>query len=59
MTIGVGGSSREVALARLSDMTAGLEPISKAEYQERLDKAASLMREKGWAAMLAGSDREE
>jgi Xaa-Pro dipeptidase len=43
MTIGVGGSSPQAELAKLQDMTAGVEAISKAEYQARLDKACALM----------------
>ncbi len=43
MTIGVGGSNAETELARLSDMTTGLEPISKAEFAERIQQACALM----------------
>lgn len=53
MTIGVGGKSELDALAALTDMTAGLSPISLDEYQTRLDRAAYVMRQKGWRAMIA------
>jgi len=44
MTIGVGGSNAETELARLSDMTIGIEPIVKDEFQARIDKACALMK---------------
>lgn len=44
MTKGVGGQTQEAALATLSNMTAGAEPIGLAEYQTRLEKAQSLMK---------------
>ena len=47
MTIGVGGKTQEQALAELSNMTANVQPIQNAEYQQRLDKAQKLMRENG------------
>lgn len=47
MTIGVGGSTAEQELAKLSDMTQGVEAIPKSEYQARIDKAQSLMQEHG------------
>ncbi len=53
MTTGVGGSTTEEALARLTDMTDGITPIGKPEFQARLDRAATLMRDRGWQAMLA------
>ena len=37
MTLGVGGSTPEQALARLQDMTAGAQPIGEAEYQARIE----------------------
>jgi len=43
MTIGVGGKTREAALAALSDMTKGVQPISKAEYLQRIAKAQAFM----------------
>ncbi len=57
MTIGVGGSSKEAALARLTNMMAGAEPIALAEYQARIERACARMRELGLSAMYlhAGS----
>ena len=51
MTIGVGGSSFEQALASLSDMTAGVEPITHDEFQARITKAQRLMAEQNIAAL--------
>ena len=51
MTIGVGGKSREAALATLSNMTAGVVPIARAEYQQRIHKAQACMRDSGIAAI--------
>src|SRR4029079_10796466 len=51
MTHGVGGTSREAALARLSNMMNGVVPISEAEYRSRIARAQSLMREQGIAAI--------
>jgi len=45
MTIGVGGSTAEKELARLSDMTQGAKPIEKAEYASRIARAQQLMRD--------------
>lgn len=43
MTIGVGGQTAEQALATLSDMTAGISPISAQEFHARISKAQSYM----------------
>jgi Xaa-Pro dipeptidase len=51
MTIGVGGSTQQEALAKLSNMTAGVKPITLGEYQERLSKAQKLMKEVGLDAV--------
>ncbi len=51
MTIGVGGKTANEALAGLSDMTAGVEPISHVEYAERIAKAQNLMVEQGLDAL--------
>lgn len=45
MTIGVGGSTAEKELSKLSDMTHGVEAIGKQEFQRRIDHACGLMRE--------------
>lgn len=51
MTIGVGGLTAEQALAGLSDMTHGVEPIAVAEFQERINKAQGLMKSLGLDAV--------
>ncbi len=51
MTKGVGGMSPEQALARLSDMSAGVAPISQAEFTARIAKAQTLMAEHNLAAL--------
>ncbi|MDH4611194.1 Xaa-Pro peptidase family protein [Pseudomonas sp. BN102] len=58
MTVGVGGKTPEQALAGLTNMTAGMEPIGLGEYQARIAKAQGLMREQGLAALYldAGSN---
>ena len=45
MTIGVGGSTAQQELARLTDMTSGIVPISDAEFQARCEKAQLLMKQ--------------
>lgn len=51
MTIGVGGSTIEQALAKLDNMTQQVAPISNDELNTRLQKAQSLMQQQGIAAM--------
>ncbi len=51
MTIGVGGSTIEAELDKLSDMTADIVPIDIAEFQARLDKARTLMKKQGLDAI--------
>ncbi|MDN0083949.1 Xaa-Pro peptidase family protein [Crenobacter sp. SG2305] len=51
MTIGVGGSSREQALAALQDMTARVVPIALPEYRQRIASAQQRMRELGIGAL--------
>ena len=51
MTKGVGGWTADEALAKLSDMTAGVEPIALEEFQARIDKAQTLMVEQGLCAL--------
>lgn len=43
MTIGVGGSNAESELAKLTDMTADVLPISTVEFETRIKKAQELM----------------
>jgi len=50
MTLGVGGSTAEVELAKLSDMTSDVTPISADEFQERIRKAQKIMQEHSIAA---------
>lgn len=56
-TIGVGGSTPEAALARLTNMTEGVAPIGEAAYRARLAQAQARMRELGIDALYlnAGS----
>lgn len=51
MTIGVGGKTKEEALATLSDMTAGVSPIEITEYQARIIRAQNMMVEQGMDAL--------
>lgn len=51
MTVGVGGSTFEAELARMSPMLDGVEPISVAELRGRVEKAQRLMREQGIQAL--------
>ncbi|MEC5161789.1 MULTISPECIES: M24 family metallopeptidase [unclassified Janthinobacterium] len=58
MSVGIGGKSIDEALASLSDMSAGMVPIGKAEHLQRIDKAQAFMRAQGIAAIYlnAGSN---
>ncbi|MDC8758637.1 M24 family metallopeptidase [Janthinobacterium fluminis] len=49
--MGIGGKSIDEALASLSDMTAGMVAIGKAEHLQRIGKAQAYMREQGIAAI--------
>ena len=51
MTIGIGGSNAAAELQKLSDMTAGIQPIELNEYQQRLEKAQALMQAQGISAV--------
>ncbi len=51
MTTGVGGSSAEAELMRMSPKREGIVPISDAERLSRIDKAQRLMREQGIQAL--------
>ncbi|KGJ96971.1 M24 family metallopeptidase [Colwellia psychrerythraea] len=51
MTIGIGGSTAEIELSKLTDMTGDISPISVAEYQQRIAKAQQLMREQNISAL--------
>ena len=51
MTIGVGGKTVEAALAALTNMTGGVQPITLAEYSQRIASAQTVMQAKGLAAI--------
>ncbi len=51
MTIGVGGKKKEAALAALSNMMQGVQPIALPEYQQRLAKAQATLKALDMAAM--------
>ena len=51
MTIGVGGKTSQQALEALSNMTGGVKPISLQEYESRIAKAQTLMRENDLSAV--------
>jgi Xaa-Pro dipeptidase len=51
MSLGIGGTGREMALASLRPMVDGAQPIGLAEYRERIARAQALMREQGLAAI--------
>ncbi len=53
MTIGVGGKTKEAALAALKNMTVGAQPIAKEEYLQRISAAQAYMRANGFAAIWA------
>ena len=50
-TIGVGGSTEQAELARLTDMTSGAVPIQEAEFRARIEKAIDLMQQHKMAAV--------
>ncbi|BCG02436.1 metallopeptidase (plasmid) [Paraburkholderia sp. PGU19] len=52
MAIGVGGSTVEVELDELHDMTSGVGPIKDEEYCDRIARAQKLMRDSGIDAMI-------
>ncbi len=56
MTIGVGGSSAEIELDKLHDMTQGVAPIGNGEYFDRIALAQKLMRDAGIDAMLVDAN---
>jgi len=47
----IGGKTKQQALDSLSSMTAGVQPITLAEYQERIQKAQQLMQQQGIDAL--------
>jgi len=55
MTLGVGGSTIEAELSKLTDMTEGVKPISEKEHESRIARAQSLMREQGIDAIYVNA----
>lgn len=55
MTLGVGGSTIEQELDRLSDMTGGTMPISLDEYAERIVRAQAMMKAQGIDALYVNA----
>ena len=51
MTIGVGGKTIEAALAGLTNMTDGVQPIVMDEYSQRIANAQAVIQAKGFAAI--------
>lgn len=51
MTIGIGGSTAEIELAKIENMTHDVVPIRLEEYQDRIQKAVRLMNEGGIKAL--------
>ena len=51
MTIGVGGSTIEIELNKLTDMTTDINIISLSEFHARIKKAQQLMRKQSIKAM--------
>ena len=51
MTIGVGGSTIEIELDNLSNMTADMEPIAQSEYRSRINKAQDMMKAQDISAL--------
>ena len=52
MAAGIGGATKDQALATLNDMTINAAPIQLTEYQQRLAKAVKLMAEQQLDVML-------
>ncbi len=51
MTIGIGGSDAQTELAKLTNMTGSVKPISLVEYQDRINRATARLNDKGWDAL--------
>lgn len=51
MTLGVGGSTAELELNKLVDMTTKATPIRKEEFQSRIQKATELMKQNKFEAI--------
>lgn len=55
MTIGVGGSTASIELDKIQVMTKNVQPIMLAEYQSRVKKAASLLKEQNCKAIYVNA----
>lgn len=55
MTIGIGGSTPAVELAKLTDTTACVQPIGREEFEARIKRAQALMRERHIAAIYVNA----
>ena len=51
MAIGIGGSTAELELAKLSDMTAGVADITLQEFYTRIETAQTIMQQQGIQAV--------
>ena len=49
MTIGVGGSTAEIELAKLQDMTTDISAIALTEFEQRIKKAALLLKNSSYS----------
>lgn len=45
MATGIGGSTAEAEITKISDMTSDVKPVSKGEFQSRLEKAKKLLKD--------------
>lgn len=50
MSVGIGGSTAAIELAKLNDMTQNVQSVTKSEYQQRITKAQQLMKKQNIAA---------
>src|SRR6478609_6349453 len=55
MTIGVGGSTIDIELGKIQNMTLDVVPIALSEYQQRVKKAAVLMKEHNCKALYVNA----
>lgn len=51
MTVGVGGKTRQEALSQLNDMTLGITPITRPEFQARIEKLQESLKASGVQAI--------
>lgn len=56
MAMGIGGSSAQIELDKLHDMTSGTQPITSEEYFDRIACAQKLMRDSGIDAMIVDAN---